>query len=446
MWQKQLVDMYDQDSSIDEEDLPDLSRDEVIEQVALMEGLSSDWKVVWKLEPLGPTEMPDLTIVFELPPSQVFNMLVLSFHDMEPKELQIPVSFSPDLRRVAILHSVVMIDHRRRGYCLQQLDEDVLKQANQYIRDNPYRVQYNDVLIEGSRWQRTIFSPNGLFLAVIQSRDTEVENDEYMDSSITVYWNGPIETFTNKWHICGSAGPFLQLGGVDSPVCFNPLSTGLVLVADEKTYFWQLSVSSQNDRDCRNDPVLQELYSRPLHNITFTDSGKYVFGICDEYDNVRITMPRSSQTLFIHSEVAMSSNEVRHNDISNTHEIRDEDAVKSLTQSQGPLDKSLFWAGDAVSSTGLCQSNKDSIILSSLTMDGRQHDAILLRIPKSLSGAGVSPTLMNPLNDSTKISLVINKEVQHKYDVRQQQQIALPFIVERQKSTIDIFTSNRCLE
>jgi hypothetical protein len=117
---------------------------------------------------------------------------MMSFHDMVPDELQIPVLFSPDLRRMAILHSVVMVNDQQNGHHLQQLDKGVLKQVNQYIRENPHQIQCNDPQLSIARWQRTIFSPNGRFLAAIQSgQEPCVEDDgtEYYDSSVITYSN-----------------------------------------------------------------------------------------------------------------------------------------------------------------------------------------------------------------------------------------------------------------
>jgi hypothetical protein len=59
---------------------------------------------------------------------------------------------------------------------------------------------------------------------------------------------------------------------------------------------------------------------------------------------------------------------------------------------------------------------------------------------------GVSPTLLNALDDSPTIRLVLNKAVEHKYAITQHQPQALPIIVERQKKTIDISVSNRYLQ
>jgi hypothetical protein len=428
----------------------DISRSEVAEQVALVESLSSGWTATWKVEPVVPAESPVSTIIFELPPAQVFNMLMLSFHDMDPGELQIPISFSSDLKKMSILHSVVIANDRQDGHCLQQLDEDVLERANQYIRDNPHRVQCNDPLIELSRWQRTLFSPNGHFLAVIQSRDApeyeETDRAEYIDSSVIIYWNSKSGARSDRWAKIGEQGPFLQLGGVKNCLLFHPLETGLVVIADEKTYFWHFLQSSQDTQDCHDIPPLQEIHPRPLHDITFTDSGKFLFGICNEYDTVMITIPTNSENPCSKADLDVTQKEVHIGDTSNGNQSLAADTVASLPHTLGPLDISLSWAGNAVESTTLYKHKDDSIVLSSLTMDGRERDAILLRIPESLSQMGVSPTLLNALDDSPTIRLVLNKAVEHKYAITQHQPQALPIIVERQKKTIDISVSNRYLQ
>jgi hypothetical protein len=179
---------------------------------------------------------------------------------------------------------------------LQQLDEDVLERANQYIRDNPHRVQCNDPLIDISRWRRTLFSPNGHFLAVIQSRDVaeyeETDETEYIDSSVIVYWNKNSSTRSDGWTKIGERGPFLELGGVKDCVLFDPIVACLVLIADRKRYFWRFLQSSQNSQ--------------------------------------------------VYEDLDITQNEVHIGDTSKEYQPLVADTITSLHRAQGPHDISLF--------------------------------------------------------------------------------------------------------
>lgn len=340
-----------------------------------------------------------------------------------------------------------MANNGHDGHCLQQLDEDVLSRANQSIRNHPQLIQCNFPLLESCRWQRTLFSPSGQFLAIIQSGDTCEEDDgtQYMDSSIILYSNYQSSTHSEKWSKIGERGPFLGLGWVNNPLLFHPSELGLVLVADEKTYFWGFPQSSHRTRDYRTDSIFREIHPMQLHNMTFTDSGKYLFGVCDEYDTVRITMPTGSGNSCSQPAMNGSSNEAHPDEANYELQLRVADKITSFTRAQGPLDISLSWEGDSVQSTTLRQHKDDSIVLSSLARDGREQDAILIRLPTSPSEMGVAPTLLDPLDDSPTISLAVNKAAQHKYDFRQHQAGVLPIIIERQKKTIDISVSKRYL-
>jgi hypothetical protein len=59
---------------------------------------------------------------------------------------------------------------------------------------------------------------------------------------------------------------------------------------------------------------------------------------------------------------------------------------------------------------------------------------------------GVSPTVLNALDDSPTIKLVLNKAMEHKYAITQHQSQSLPIIFERQKKTIEISVSKHYLE
>ena len=200
--------------------------------------------------------------------------------------------------------------------------------------------------------------------------------------------------------------------------------------------------ASQNEQGCHNDS-LHELHPRPLHNITFTDSGKYLFGVCEEYGTDHHTYKLRKSVQPIRSSCYPKY--TLFNDTSNEYSVLATDAVRSLIYARSPLDISLSWDGDAVESSTLHQHKDDSIVLSSLSMDGRERDTILLRIPKSISQKDVSSTLLDPLDDSPTMSLVLNKAVQRKYNTTKYKFTVLPIIIERQKKTVDIVTSNHYL-
>lgn len=371
-------------------------------------------------------------------------MLALLFHDMDPEELVIPVSLSPDLRKMAVLHSVVTASDGHLDYQLEQLDNDALEQENQYIRANPHLCLYGDAKIRNSRWQQTLFSPSGSRLAVIQAGDTyqnENGDDVQDDGTVVLYSNDHPQGSSNSWIKTGQIGPFSELGGGEIPIVFHPLETGLVVFADEKTFFWRFPQPLQNSRG-RQDDLLEEIYPRLLHSITFTESGRYLFGVCDKYDTVRITIPTTSADESSQPDVCTAPNGVHVDDTPNDDRIMVADTVNSLSHAQGLLDISLSSAGDAVRSTIVRKDDNDSVILTSLTTDGREQEAILLHIPESISRTGVSPTLLNPMGDSPTIHLVLNKAAQHTYSFREPQSAALPIVVERQKKTIDTTISN----
>lgn len=426
----------------------DLSRSEVVEQITHIGRMSSGWQVVWKLEPVAPTDEAVSTVIFELPSDQVFNMLVLMLHDLEVDKLPIPISFSPDLRTMSILHSVATMDYSPDGYRLQQLDEFVIKQANQYIRDNADQVQGNNLLIDAARWRQTLFSPKGSFLAIIASgyADEYVEEvddgePEYDDSTVIVY-----AYHADGWSEFGRQGPLPQLGGTKTPMLFHPLETGLVLSVNEQTCFWSFTESSHDTQDSRQTSNLTNLYPRLLHDSNFTDSGKYLFGVCEEYGTVRVTMPTNPGSDIKQADMDVVSDDVHRDVTNNEHQVLAEDPISTLSHALGSLDISHSWAGRSVESTALYQHKDCGIILSNHTMDGREREAFLLQIPRSLSSLGISPTLLSASDNPSTIKLVVNKAAQAKYLVTQDCSIALPIIVEREKKSIDTFTSNRLLE
>jgi hypothetical protein len=265
-----------------------------------------------------------------------------------------------------------------------------------------------------------------------------------VDSSIILYSKYHSGVHTKKWSRIGELGPFLELGGINNPLLFHPSELGLVLVADEKTYFWRFPQSAQHAGDCRADSFLQ-IHPMPLYNITFTDSGKHLFGVCDKYHTVRITLLTGPGTSRSQPEMNGIPNEAHPDDANDELQLLAADKVTSLIPAQGPLGISLSWLGNSVKSTTLCQHKNDSVVLSNLTRDGREQESVRLRLPKSLSDMGVAPTLLDPLDDSPTISLIVNKAVQHKYDFGRNQAAVLPIIVERQKKTIDISSSVRYL-
>ena len=422
----------------------DLSRSEMAKRAALADSVSLGWRVRWRLDSIGPRKSSDQDsfpiINFELPSEQVFNMLMMSFHDMDPCNVRIPVSFSPDLRKIAILQSAVEVsDH---GYRLQRLDEDALKQANRCIREKPSRLQCVDPQLSKTMWQRSVFSPNGQVFAVFQSGEDPGEDGdfEYFDCSILIYSNDQSSSHSKRWRKINEKGPFDQVGGVKKPLVFHPVQKALVVIADNKTYLWNFERSSTPTRDYLENPACKELYPRPLDDITFTDSGKYLFGVCDEYGMVRFTMPAGLLDANDHPQQPVGPIQAEETRITRHSRELAADLVASQIHAQGPLDLSLSWAGDTVQHTALHQYRNDSIVLTNLNMDGSERSAMLLRIPESVSEMGVSPTLLDPQGDSPVIRLVVNKAAQTKYDLMQNQSVVLPLIVERQKSTIETYT------
>ena len=83
----------------------------------------------------------------DLPERQIFNMLLTSFHEIEPGELRIPVSFSPDLQTFTILQSVVRVS---TAYCRMQTFDDVaLCTFHCLVRSNPQLLQTSLVDMTG---------------------------------------------------------------------------------------------------------------------------------------------------------------------------------------------------------------------------------------------------------------------------------------------------------
>jgi len=82
-----------------------------------------------------------------------------------------------------------------------------------------------------------------------------------------------------------------------------------------------------------------------------------------------------------------------------------------------------------------------SIILRSSEQTGWIRSAVLTRLPKSKTIEQTYSTLLPPRQEFDTLRLVLNMAMQDSYDVREQADLALPAILERQKDTIPTFAT-----
>ncbi|KAF2828766.1 hypothetical protein CC86DRAFT_404655 [Ophiobolus disseminans] len=390
-----------------------------------------------------------LSMTFDLPPNNVLVVVKRASRSDSAKKFTFPISFSNDLRQIAVLGIVIRLqpskDSQHKFHSQNMLDlPSAKKRASGVTRPvfsmgirtlNPI----HNAAFEQD-WYRTKFSPDCKYLLAIRgSEEPFTTSSFYQEWEITVYGdNNQTDEEPNYQYLAGQA---TQSGtSIDRNFVFHPFEPVLAVSRLGNVVLWFFE---------DQPPRLVSVFAESFGELSFSLCGNFLYG---EGLDTRgcITIPFSRDlgikpySLVPHSTTTIANFTPRRPGEHYAQVI----ALDRATSTTLPLraGEVRLRQDKGISEISLLRQTAAGVELQLRRDDGVASEHNLIRLPSSMTEQNSHSSLLattTSVNGKTAFNLVVNKAVQDVYSVSKATEVELPILVTRTVESIPTVVMKR---
>ncbi|KAI9713959.1 MAG: hypothetical protein M1820_000689 [Bogoriella megaspora] len=430
-----------------------------------LELCSQNWQLDYLIRDVS-TYKVNRSVTLAIPDGEIFAILAQYLQTPGQDGFRFPVSFSADLRQIAVLGCVIRItsplsSDRACSYHLQQFLRTFQDSSNRspgpthpdlspVISWSDGEEQFSDSFYAGgfdSRdWYQTSFSRDNHYLACLQGSGKPSHRSFYDEWDLIIYEDQNCDRPDPFYQYLSHQRTRLSAFATTRSFTFHPCEPILVVSRLGVTSLWFFA---------RLNSEFVNICAQPLNDLEFSNCGTYVYGTqlesCTRGKRMIISIAshvNEMKRLMVDCRNPHAGNQNIENRLGLEMQSYATNRSNGLEKTQHP---SIIESNSVVFCTGqgtghitmLKQFNEEGqVVLERLGEDGLASSHCLTRLPQSSTLEKSYTTLLGSLDVPDSISLVLHKAAEEHYSLRPQD-FQLPAILTRSLESIPRWTEQQ---